>query len=246
MAGQLFGEYVKNLEAKAESTVDPLLPFVVRLDGHKFSKLTKTHFQRPFDEAFADGMINVAKTLMNEYRPVTAFTSSDEITLVFAPVHHPELDEKHIFGGRAQKMVSLMAGLASSAFVREFPHLAGIAYFDARVIPCGSWADAYRCVMWRNYYDARTNGVQTLAQHHIGKSKIKGVSSRDLIHRLSEIGVRYEDQPMHLTQGVFVKWFTNARSKYEMRVVYRRLHPQMPDDDYTFVQSKTINDMGDR
>ena len=49
---------MKEYEAASSTFIDILKPFIVRLDGHSFSKYTKG-FKRPFDERRAYGVMRV-------------------------------------------------------------------------------------------------------------------------------------------------------------------------------------------
>lgn len=132
------GDRMKSYEAATELHLDTSLPWVVRLDGHKFSSYTK-FFKRPFDDRIHNCMVAACKALLVEFQPTTVFTCSDEITLCFPAFDslHPELaapaeqtpnDETApkpdnrgmtmFFSGRIQKVATLMSGLASVAFDR--------------------------------------------------------------------------------------------------------------------------------
>lgn len=78
------GDRIKGYEKAYDIRIDPKDHIVVRLDGHKFSKLTKK-FDKPFDEIFADKMDKVASELMVKYQVKFIYTQSDEITLIFPP-----------------------------------------------------------------------------------------------------------------------------------------------------------------
>ena len=74
------------------STLDRNQPFILRLDGKNFSKLTRG-LKKPFDTSFLDAMIF---TLMEEFRPSTGYCHSDEISLVF------NLESEYPFGMRTE------------------------------------------------------------------------------------------------------------------------------------------------
>lgn len=112
------GTRMKEYEATTEQYLDPALPFVVRLDGHGFSKFTRG-LQKPFDMRFTEAMVLTARDMLREYRPQTVYTQSDEITLVFFPVVREDGTTQQIpWNGRVQKMSTLMAGFASIRFTR--------------------------------------------------------------------------------------------------------------------------------
>lgn len=64
--------------------IDVSLPFVIRLDGYAFSKFTRG-LKKPYDYNFHLAFSNTAKFLMKEFRADTAYTYSDEISLLFYP-----------------------------------------------------------------------------------------------------------------------------------------------------------------
>merc|ERR1719197_1438149 len=89
---------------------------LARLDGHCFSTFTKG-LARPFDRRLAAAMRRTSSDLLAEYHATTAYSHSDEITLIFMP----NLDEEGKprdwpFGGRVHKLNSLLAATASVRF----------------------------------------------------------------------------------------------------------------------------------
>ena len=79
---------MKAYEEPLDHVVDPNLPFIIRLDGHKFSKFTKG-FRKPFDVRLHRAMVRSACDVLSELRPTVAYTQSDEITFVFFPEEAP-------------------------------------------------------------------------------------------------------------------------------------------------------------
>lgn len=53
---------------------------VVRVDGHGFSKFTAQHFEKPFDPAFHECMVQTTQALLEEFGGLYAYTESDEIS----------------------------------------------------------------------------------------------------------------------------------------------------------------------
>lgn len=64
--------------------LDPTKPYIIRLDGHKFSTFASS-FNKPFDHGLHAIMVQVTKDLMKmQWTDATlGYTQSDEITLVF-------------------------------------------------------------------------------------------------------------------------------------------------------------------
>lgn len=117
------------------------LPWIVRLDGHHFSKFTRG-FTKPFDQRLANAMIKTCCDLLTEFGPSLVYTQSDEITMVFPPL--PQLlspspssttvetsdvcqkqeqkqekkqeQRQQPFGGKISKITTLMASFCAVRF----------------------------------------------------------------------------------------------------------------------------------
>jgi tRNA(His) 5'-end guanylyltransferase len=202
--------------------------FVVRADGHGFSKFT-IGLEKPFDERFIRAMMLSASDAMDEFKAVTAYTHSDEITLVFVK---PDLErgQTAIYNGRVLKLASLVAARVSVAFnghlkrlVREFADTdagrdiysdqtlekinRGSAYFDARVL---SWPENLKQEVmnhqiWRSVYDCHRNAVQTYAYCEFGPKKIVGKNGTEMIQMLAANDIMWDNVPMHHKYGVYIK-----------------------------------------
>lgn len=211
------GDKIKALEEKyAGKNLNPNLPFVVRLDGHGFSKFTRG-FAKPMDERLKWAMILTTQDLVNEFNARTGFVESDEITLVFPPI--PNEKSTLIYSGRKLKICSLMAGYASARFnfnLRcEFERTketsekllskVGKAYFDARVFSVDDEKVAMEAIWWRYRFDTWRNGVAGLAQAEFSTKELHGKSTGDQMKMLKEKGIMLVSQDPHLLFGTFVK-----------------------------------------
>merc|ERR1711916_256770 len=108
------GARMKEYEKAFRMYIDGSMPYIARLDGHTFSKFTKG-LVKPYDERLGEAMVNTSRDLLVKFGAMTAFTQSDEITLVFRPVHE-DTGETLMFGGKVVKMATLMAGYCSARF----------------------------------------------------------------------------------------------------------------------------------
>lgn len=225
-AKDALGDRLKRMERMSEGAlIGREQPFVLRLDGHKFSKWTRG-MRKPLDKRMARIMRGVCEDLLGEYGDiVTAFTESDEITLVFRTP--PHLRGSVCYNGRKQKICSLVASFSTARFnhhVRKEtfsveagdpPHLVAraaeaAAFFDCRIIECGSEKDAYSAVWWRYRMDTFRNGVNALAQTKYTYRQLHGLGLSEVIHKLRADGVRLNEQPSELLYGTFIK-----REQYE-------------------------------
>lgn len=228
----LLGNHIKSLEANYNFKIPSDKPFIVRLDGHRFSKFTK-NLKKPMDKNFVKCMVETAKDLTREFLAVTAFVESDEITLAFPSVIADAGERNHIYGGRVLKICSLTAGYASTRFNYHVGSLAlecgeltafgrealddkmetGKAYFDARIFSCNSDEDAMNAVYWRFRDDTFRNGVNSLAQSVFSNDSFRNIilyslhkkSLSQVIGMLKEQDIHLENQDSHLLYGTFVK-----------------------------------------
>lgn len=88
---------------------------LVMVDGHKFSKVIKNKFNKPFDDDFVKMMNETAKYLCEQVQGVKfAYIQSDEISLLITDFDTPQTDS--FFSFRLCKMQSLIAAMSSAKF----------------------------------------------------------------------------------------------------------------------------------
>ena len=96
-------------------------PVIVRMDGVKFGKYTKT-FGAVRDERVHRALVESAKELLSYYSCTSAYVSSDEVSVYC---------ERPPFNGRVEKLVSTFASFLGAHFsVRISPP----GWFDGRVV----------------------------------------------------------------------------------------------------------------
>lgn len=134
------GDRMKYYESQDEKSISPDSHIICRIDGHKFSKFTKSVFKKPFDGIFSEAMSMVASDLLDEFNAVVSYTQSDEITLVIPSLKDRTIDNRelkshkidkkirkdwmHFHSGRVQKMSSLIAGFCTMKFNLHLKSLA--------------------------------------------------------------------------------------------------------------------------
>jgi tRNA(His) guanylyltransferase len=166
------GDRFKQYEKQFEAYIDPTKPWIMRLDGHKFSSFTRK-FKKPYDERISQAMIATAEDLLTTFHPTAAFTCSDEITLVWpaalpaeSEIIEKETEEERarretlakrdphtllIYAGKVSKITSLAAGYASTCFNI---HLRALHYdpeTEAQLVQ--------HLATSRPYFDARVHNV---------------------------------------------------------------------------------------
>jgi|SRR3990172_420684 len=129
---------------------------VLRMDGRSFSTLTSDHFSKPFDPGFHAFMVEAAKSLMEQFTGVYAYTESDEISLLLLP-------ESDIFDREVEKMVSVSAAIAASQFTAKYGRPVS---FDSRIWVGDSKNDVLDYFRWR-MADAERCGLNTYAHYAI-------------------------------------------------------------------------------
>jgi len=194
-----FANRMKEYENASENYLDKTLWTVIRIDGHGFSKWTKG-FEKPFDDFLLESLSETARSLMEEFKAVAAYSQSDEITLILKP------DDNLIYSGRVQKIVSLMASFASMRFndlVREGlleelkadmfvdgPYTSprrqllksrlGKAFFDARVFQVPTEVEAFNSLLWR-LKDCKRNSKNVFAQSILSHKECMYRTSNELV-----------------------------------------------------------------
>ena len=203
-----FGDRMKNYE-KLESgrRFMPLLPVYARLDGRSFSKFTKS-FNRPYDKRMSSVMVDTTKYLVNETNALVGYTQSDEISLVW---YSDSIDSQIFFDGKIQKMVSVLAGLATVMFnsgCRNNMMLSDngvMPVFDCRVFQLPNKIEATNAFLWREQ-DAVKNAISMAARSMFSHKQLIGKSGNEMQEMMwQEHGVNFNDYPAFFKRGTFVR-----------------------------------------
>jgi len=141
------GDRMKYYESQYEQEIKPEQHLCVRIDGHKFSKFTNG-FKKPFDSILSKAMELTTMDLLEEFSAYTAYTQSDEITLIIPSLKDNTVDNrkstkhklhktiradwKHEYSGRVQKMSSLIAGFTTMKFNKHLNDEAN-RYYDSNI-----------------------------------------------------------------------------------------------------------------
>lgn len=204
------GDRMKVYEmAEAGRTFLPRLPILVRLDGRAFHTFTRG-MERPFDAAFMYLMASTTKALVGEFHALIGYTQSDEITLLLNTAGEP------LFGGRPQKLTSVLAGYASAVFNRlmmldsRLANKERIPCFDARAWVVPSLDEAANVFLWREH-DAKRNSVQMLAQAHFSHKELQGKDTKELMVMMEAKGIVWGNLSSPCKRGTYVRQETYQR-----------------------------------
>lgn len=199
-----FGDKVKEFEAiSAKETLDETLPMCVRIDGKAFHTYTRG-LERPYDKRLSDAMISTMNFLLEKTDARLGYTQSDEISLVYFKMAN---NQQTYFGSRTQKLVSVLASMATAKFNAEvrknIPEKEDIfAYFDCRVWNVPSLEDAADVFVWRQD-DAIKNAVSMAASAYYSHNQLHGKNSSEKKSMLLDKGVKWDDFPEFFTTGTF-------------------------------------------
>ena len=242
-------------EQSLDQVLLPELYLVARLDGNRFTRLTKElcKFETPFDERFRDMMLETVKALMNYgFRVIYGFTESDEISLLF----HPDED---IFGRKVRKYNSLLAGVASAAFSMQ---LGKQAVFDCRMVPLPTLERVQDYFLWRQE-DAHRNSLNSHCYWLLRKQgasvaeATKALEGQSVAYKnelLFQNGINYDMLPSWQKRGMGVYWSTVEKQGYnpttgQTETAQRRIlnvDMELPTrDSYAaFISALTANPFG--
>lgn len=235
------GDRMKAYERREGGRVMPLLPVCARVDGRCFSAFTRG-LERPFDARLSRLMRSVTRDLVASTQARVGYTQSDEISLLW----HSERAGSQIFmDGRIQKMVSLLAALATASFLRRLPaalpEKADLSpVFDARVWTVPSRAEAVNVLLWREL-DATRNSVSMAARSRYPHARLQGRSRAQLMDLLMRDGVNWNDYPTAFKRGSWLARRTVERrfSGDELAALPPR-HQARSDPDLVVTRSDIV------
>ena len=179
-------------------TADRTRPLLVRLDGRAFHTFTRD-LERPYDKRMSKLMVDTAIYLVQETQATLGYTQSDEISLFWKLDLEKYINAEYFFSGRYQKIVSVLASMASSFFVRELPSripekATSLPAFDCRAWNVENNKEAMLYFHWRQQ-DAIENSIIMKAHWCFGHERLQGVSSKGKLELLREVGAPWEAEP---------------------------------------------------
>eukprot|EP01080_Neovahlkampfia_damariscottae_P002672 gene2672-3868_t len=233
------GERMKSYEKEFENHLEKTKPFIIRLDGHKFSTFMRP-FEKPFDENFSEVMIATTIDLVDQFHCVTGYTQSDEITLIFPALiskDEKETEDKEsvlFFKGRTMKIASLVAGFCTARFnyhclkmsnkwskeLKKYDQIMerlteASGYFDARVFNVPDEQEVLVNILWRSVYDCQRNSKARFGQAYLSQKECHGLSANELIIETKrKHGVDWMDTPDEFKYGCFIKKVFKEKEGY--------------------------------
>jgi len=186
----------------------PEMPFFVRLNGRRFQAVSEElKAQKPFDKKFANCLVRSGKALFQAgFSPSLVYVASDEINALF--LHAIP------FAGRIEKIDSVLAGTASSAFslnvLKRFKKALTVA-FDSRIIivtrkKIRDYLSSRQRDSWRNhnnsyaYWLMRRQGYKPSEVAKI----LRGLKTNELHELLFKQGVNLAKTPAWQRRGILI------------------------------------------
>lgn len=175
---------------------------VIRVDGKGFSSYT-AKYERPFDARFHKTMVFAARAQFRAFEntPALVTTHSDEISVVLPPSFD-------LFQRRVEKLVSVAASMAASAFGSNSGDIVG---FDARLVVEPSLEAVVDYLQWRHedcwrcflnslaYWTARDKGLSKREA-----TRIAGALPREKHDYLHSVGINPVERPVRERRGSVV------------------------------------------
>jgi len=194
----------------------PLLPIYVRLDGRAFHTFCRG-LDKPFDFDLMDLMQKVTKKLVDSTNACWGYTQSDEISLFWNPT---SVEDQLIFNGKKQKMISVLASIATAEFIlqglkvpkmKERIERFGVN-FDCRIFQLPNKSELTNTFLWREI-DARRNSVSMLAQSLYSHKQLQNKNMDALLQMCRDKGKEWYDLPNDCKRG---SWFKRGRVRREL------------------------------
>lgn len=209
------GDRMKTYEAVSQTHLMKRTPVIIRLDGKAFHTFTKNIRswdknlgQYPFSSIMHDAMAFTTEMLVaNVQGCVLGYTQSDEISLLLRD--WDTIETQAWFDNKVQKMVSVSASIASTAFnyalslhpsVPKPDSFKALAQMDSRAynIPKEEVANYF---IWRQQ-DASRNSVQMLGHHHFSQGQMHGKNNNQVQDMLMlQKGINWNDIPTWMKRG---------------------------------------------
>jgi len=214
-------EDMRVFEQFSTPIINPNSYFVVRVDGRSFhTEVKKLGMDRPFDRELREAMIVAAKEVMSDFRPVFAYTESDECSFLFDKTWDK-------FDRRAEKIATLISSKMSVAFFRFFwtryGKLSTLPTFDARVIPLPSLHEVVRYYRWRQM-DSHRNAISTYCFWKLVQSGVKERQAAALLDGkkdsfknellFSKFNINYNKVSNWEKKGTMIYWANEPKKGY--------------------------------
>ncbi len=243
------GDRMKLYENICQFSIPLDQPYLVRLDGNRFSAFT-SKLQQPFDDNFIQAMSLTAIDLLKTYHPRTIHFHSDEFSLYFS---------QSLFNGRIQKIISELASFCAVRFNHHINQLIQKSdnptytdefkqtlsdpkcNFDARVMVFPQRYEFINHMIWRTR-DCQRNAISKFASEHYSCKQLHGKNGDEKIQLLGDKGIIWNDIPEYLKSGLICK-MDMIHQVTPLGESYQRSHPCLKMAEIKFGEDKTGEDL---
>jgi tRNA(His) 5'-end guanylyltransferase len=203
------GDRMKGYERASRMALPRRMPVILRVDGKGFHGVTRG-CERPFDEHLMSLMNQIAIVLCEAVQgAVLGYVQSDEVSIL---VHnYKRLQSEAWFDNEVQKMASVGASLAASAFTSQWPQPVA---FDGRVFVLPE-AEVCNYFIWRQQ-DATRNSIQMATRAVYSHLQVNNKNTGEMQEMLHAKGINWNDYPTGCKRGRAV-----TRVAYEREGVTR-------------------------
>jgi tRNA(His) 5'-end guanylyltransferase len=226
------GNRIKKYEDVFRTKLPIRMPVIIRCDGKAFSSLTRSCI-RPYDKDVVECMEAAAMKLCREVSSVAlAYVQSDEISILMLP--YADLNTQPYFDGNIQKIVSVTASMASTAFMMKSLEIKNAidkhgkvhetAYekfgnkpplFDSRIFVLPE-SEVVNALLWRQQ-DASRNSIQMLARALYSHSECNNKNSSQLQDMCVAKGRNWNDEPTSFKRGFCIRKEPDANGRMKWK-----------------------------
>lgn len=194
---------IKSYEDSGKNFLDTKQPIIIRIDGCKFSKLTKS-FKKPYDDNFIELMNKTAEHVISKIENFRfCAVQSDEINICMIPSKE---ETQALYNGSINKIVSVTASAAASAFnilftsyMSETP---AYAMFDSRAFNIPR-EECFNYFLSRQN-DTTRNAIAMTARTYFSHKEVLGKDSDQMKEMLNNINKSFDDIPDYFKYGRFM------------------------------------------
>ncbi len=225
--------------------IPPEIPFFIRLDGWRFQAVSQTiGAAKPFDEDFAKCLVASGRALFqSNFNPALVYVASDELNTLFL--------QAVPFRRRVEKIDSVLAGVASSAFslcAQKLLNKNATVAFDSRIVLSSSQEKIIEYLTWRQK-DAWRNHNNAYA-YWLFREKgykpseaakmLRGLKTEDMHEALFSRGVNLAKTPVWQRRGILL-----YKEPYRKNVRNHAVTRKRPRENWTLplfssIQGQTL------
>ncbi|MCI6982141.1 MAG: hypothetical protein MR894_08040 [Akkermansia muciniphila] len=206
---------MRSIENAREGEIPADAYIIARLDGRGFSKLTKAHFEKPFDERFHRLMVETMCYLMEIEPDITlAYNQSDEISVLI-------MTGSSSFNRKARKILSLLPSAAAAKFSLR---LGEPVSFDCRLNIQHDEEGVIRYFRWRSI-DAERNAFNACAYWLLRKQGMDPQTAAEYLRSLDTQSHRKLLQDHHTDSTVIPVWQTRGVIVHRITEMHEGFNP---------------------